>query len=290
MSLEQSPSGKWRGEAGVNGHRRKTRAVATRKEAIRLEAELRIVRGDAQVIARPGRKTIDDICADFLTDRQRARDVGRASPATVDVHTAAVRAVPADFARRPASNVGVEQVEDLYDQLARRGVSSHQVRQVHVMLQGAFAMAVRRSNRHMRNPMLTVKQPLTPPSTVTPPTPDQVRALFAATDHPTHRLMLHLAAATGARRGELCGLEWDMVDVDQRRVMFARSLVEAADGTVTVGATKTGNRGHRTLELDGALVELLTEQRRIQVAKTLRSVLGSARRGGCSASRPVPNR
>ncbi len=47
-----------------------------------------------------------------------------------------------------------------------------------------------------------------------------------------------VAAATGARRGELCALRWKHVDLDKRRVTIARSIVEVG-GQLIEKDTKT---------------------------------------------------
>jgi integrase len=61
----------------------------------------------------------------------------------------------------------------------------------------------------------------------------------AGDDNPDLATFLQLAATTGARRGELCGLHWVSVDFEQGTVTIARSIVEDVDGHHIEKDTKT---------------------------------------------------
>jgi integrase len=92
-------------------------------------------------------------------------------------------------------------------------------------------------------------------------TPAQARAFLAfSRDHRRHHVWV-LALATGLRRGELCGLRWDDVDLDQRALTVRRSL-SAVDGTLRLLGTKTSRT--RTLGLDPVAVAALQAVRRDQ--------------------------
>ena len=64
-------------------------------------------------------------------------------------------------------------------------------------------------------------------------TPEEVRALLNELDEPV-RTIVHVAATTGIRRGELFGLKWMDLDVSNKRLKIVRSIVDQE-----VGATKT---------------------------------------------------
>jgi integrase len=68
-----------------------------------------------------------------------------------------------------------------------------------------------------------------------------------------------LAALTGARRGQLCGLRWSDVDLDAATIRWTRSLAKMPGGTIDK-ETKTG--AHWPVSLDQATVELLRAHRR----------------------------
>jgi integrase len=65
---------------------------------------------------------------------------------------------------------------------------------------------------------------------------------------------LRLAIATGARRGELCALQWKHVDLDRRELVIAANVTMGPHGYV-VKAPKNGKP--RRLALPVPLVEHL---------------------------------
>jgi integrase len=71
--------------------------------------------------------------------------------------------------------------------------------------------------------------------------------------------ILLLAALTGARRGELCGLRWSDVDWTDGTLAIKRSVYEVPGGGFGVKATKT-HQGRR-IGLDDLAIELLRRHR-----------------------------
>lgn len=67
-----------------------------------------------------------------------------------------------------------------------------------------------------------------------------------------------LAATTGARRGELCGLQWSDVELDGGELVIRRAVIEVR-GQLSVKGTKT--HAVRRVALDPATVALLRERR-----------------------------
>lgn len=70
---------------------------------------------------------------------------------------------------------------------------------------------------------------------------------------------IHLAAATGARRGELCALRWSDIDFEAKTLTISRSIVEAAHSALVEKDTKT--HGSRRIALDDGTVIALLEHR-----------------------------
>src|SRR5207302_7119154 len=64
-----------------------------------------------------------------------------------------------------------------------------------------------------RNPVSAATRPAVPRTTITPPEADDVRFLLALAERHDAVLAcwLHVAVATGARRGEVCALRWSDV-------------------------------------------------------------------------------
>lgn len=72
-------------------------------------------------------------------------------------------------------------------------------------------------------------------------TPAQAARFLAFIDHHELRALWHLALGTGARRGELLGLRWQDVDLDEGRICIQRAL-SVVDGIPRLLATKTAKR------------------------------------------------
>jgi integrase len=95
---------------------------------------------------------------------------------------------------------------------------------------------------------------------INPPNPAEVARLLAAASDVDHDFgaWLHIAAATGARRGEVCALRWSDIDLDAGTVTVERSI--ALGDVVVEKTTKTGNR--RRISLSDASVASLRAHRR----------------------------
>ena len=78
--------------------------------------------------------------------------------------------------------------------------------------------------------------------------------------NPPLAVFLRLAAATGARRGELCGLRWDDLDLDAASLTIRRSIANTRSKGVVEKDTKT--HAERRLSLDETTVAVLAEHRR----------------------------
>lgn len=82
-----------------------------------------------------------------------------------------------------------------------------------------------------------------------------------------HATLFRTAAMTGLRRGELCGLRWDDLDLDAGRLTVRHTLV-VVNGQVVEGIPKTA-RGRRTLDLDEVTVAALRAHRKAQLEERM---------------------
>jgi integrase len=159
-------------------------------------------------------------------------------------------------------------LEQLYADLLRSGgqhgkpLAPASVRKVHNDLRAALAQAVRWEwiATNPADRVDTRKRFAGPARAIVPPAPDVVARLLdgaADMDH-DFGVWLHLAAATGARRGELCALRWSDIDLDAATVVVERSI--AIGDTLVEKTTKTGNR--RRVSLAAPTVAALRAHRR----------------------------
>jgi integrase len=134
------------------------------------------------------------------------------------------------------------------------------VRKVHVVVRRALQQAVR-WGWLSTNPAVHASPPRVPRHEITPPSPEAIERLLelAEDEDPYLAVLVRLAAATGARRGELCALRWSDLDLDTGTLLIARAMVHGPDGVVERG-TKT--HAARRIALDRATTGVLAEHRR----------------------------
>ena len=89
-------------------------------------------------------------------------------------------------------------------------------------------------------------------------TADELRRFLDHTKGSAHHQMWVVAAATGLRRGELLGLRWNDVDLDQR-VLTVRRALSVVRGDVRLKQPKTSRC--RTLRLDAFTTSVLQRRR-----------------------------
>ncbi|SCK05855.1 tyrosine-type recombinase/integrase [Streptomyces sp. WMMB 322] len=171
----------------------------------------------------------------------------------------------------PIQDVRPATITRLYTKLREQGgrngrpLSPGTINHVHTVLRKAFRDAVDVEELLSRNPVERAKRPrrddLEPGEVWTKA---QLRAFLRHASH--HRLgaFFHLAAYTGARRGELLFLRWNAVDVDQREVTF-RGSTGYVSGERIEGTTKTGRS--RTISIDQATTAVLKGHRAMQDAE-----------------------
>lgn len=146
-------------------------------------------------------------------------------------------------------------IDQLYQALIGDGLSAATVRRYHAILTAALALAVKWDWLE-RNPADKAALPALGHQVLRVPTHDEVkRLLTAAKDrNPRWGMLLALALATGARRGELCALRW--TDVFDERVRIARSIYRAGQDRGEKG-TKGGRE--RWVSVGPVVIALLND-------------------------------
>lgn len=171
----------------------------------------------------------------------------------VDV-TRVIDRLPAAFTSRPVALVDPLVIVNLHRQLAKAGWSAHRIHRAHRALATAWKdVAIPYGWAHL-NPAALISPPTPAKTAVTAPDAASVQKLLAATSGRV-RLFLELAARTGARRGELCALQW--IDIGEKQLVIRRSIADVPGRRGLIGDTKTGAKGRRVLAIDDLCAELL---------------------------------
>lgn len=214
----------------------------------------------------------DLLLSDYLeewTDRRRAH----LRPSTLKSYRQTVRCyLNVEFAGVHLAELDRRRIETGYSRLLtsggrkNRSLSSRTVQYIHAVLHRALEDAVL-DGLLPENPAGTARAPKQDPgatevdNTLSVWTAEEAaRFLEHVDDHPWRNLW-HTALGTGARRGELLGLCWEDVDLEDRQVRIRRALT-VVDGVERLLGTKTSRT--RTLSVGDSVAEALRRQRERQ--------------------------
>ncbi|MFO0448604.1 MAG: tyrosine-type recombinase/integrase [Pseudomonadota bacterium] len=185
--------------------------------------------------------------------------VARLSPATaLDYRRAISKHIPPHMKSMRVWKITTHQLDQLYSALQDKGLGPARIRRVHNILRRSLGQAVK-WQWIARNPAVDASPPPLEQPSITPPPVDDVRRWVDACDGPM-RVYAVLAAHLGARRGELCALQWGDIDLDAGEITIRRALTEGGPGVGIVAKPTKTNRD-RTVAIDPATVGLLRAHR-----------------------------
>ncbi len=260
-----------------NGRRQQVRkrGFRTKKEA---QSALNEALADLQhgSYVRPRRVTFGEYLDEWVATAALA---GR-RPTTIAGYRKEIRLYvkPAlgDFELQQITAVDIDR---LYAQLASAGslggrgaLSKSSIRKVHALIGKALGDAERKGL--VQRNVARVASPPSARSAKAPEmqcwTPEQLRTFldFVAADSP-HAPLLRLAAMTGLRRAELCGLRWQDVDLDSARLVV-RQAITTVDHEPSLADVKS-TRSRRVIDVDATTVVVLKAQRAHQLEQRLRA-------------------
>lgn len=212
-------------------------------------------RARMEVEGRQGRyggtdATVDDLLDAWLRELER---VGRAPKTIASYRNYAAQHIRPIFGPLKVRTITARMLADHLAALSEQGYEPNTVRLVHATLSSAFSQAARWEwvekdpTKLVQAPSIRNKRPVIP-------TVEEVAALLDAAAH--HRLgeaivtVIWLAATTGARRGELCGLQVRDFDFTRGRMQIERAISEREVWT-------TKNRRWREVALDPVTIEVV---------------------------------
>lgn len=183
----------------------------------------------------------------------------------------------------PLSSLTPARIDAAYRALGRRGgrggkpLAPGTVRRAHNVLHRAMVQAVR-WGWLPSNPVSLSSPPRLPKPDIQPPEAEDVMRLFAVAHetNPAFATYLQVAAATGARRGELVALRWSDLDLDAGVIRIRRGIVNGPDG-LTEKDTKT--HAARRIAIDAGTAGVLSRHR--AAAERLAAASGTTISGRC---------
>lgn len=164
------------------------------------------------------------------------------SPSTSDRYRVAIKLIPDALKKIPVAKLRAHHIEDLYADLVAAAQSGSSIRKLHWALRASMAWAHKRGFTGLVAADGVDLPPLGAKTIMSPASAD-VRAVvehLLATD-PDWGTLVALVAWTGCRRGEVCGLRWEDVDLAAKSILIHRAVV-AVPGGVEERGTKTGEQ------------------------------------------------
>jgi integrase len=248
-SLKQQPNGTWllrvyvgRDESGRVKHRSRT-FRGTRREA---ERELaRVVTQEADSPSgleendrRPPRwgvtTTVNDAIAGW-----KLNGWDNLSPTTRRRYEVLWRLhVKESIGRRRLVDLTPWDLERYFRQLKTSSQSQASVRYARAMLHRACRLARKWSNGVLPNPVADTELPEwrfdEQAEPVRAPSAEEVRTILGAAEARDRRLwvFIRVTAASGARRGEVCGIRWSDIDWETGSIRFDEAVIAAPGGGV----------------------------------------------------------
>lgn len=264
-SIFKDPAnGRWRAlvDVGADASGKRQRKKVSGRTRAEVLLKMREVQRDADDGLDSGGRhvTVAALAEEWLRHRS-----GELSASTLELRTWAVRQhlVPALGARR-VRQLRAEDVSLFLQDLALAGYARASLEKV----RGVLIQVLRHAERQglvARNVAALVPTPAGPRAEGRSLTVAQARALLeAAKGHPLEAAFV-LGLTCGLRPGELLGLKWEDVDLDQGVLRISRA-VSRVGGTVGLGPTKTTS-SRRQLRLPAGTGDALRQHRARQLAQ-----------------------
>jgi integrase len=219
----------------------------------------------ANMVAKYGNGTAptDNATVDELLDRFLAHRKSRLSPTTIRAYVSVADTwIRPELGKVKLSRLTAMHLDGLYTNMTDAGKTPATVRRAHALMSSALVQG-RKWRLVESNVAIDASPPPAAEVRLKVPTPDQVTAIIEAAEEiePTMASLLFIAAVTGARRGELCGLRWTDLDEKAGTLTIARSVYETREGAGwAVKDPKT--RQVRRIALDKASLEVLRRERK----------------------------
>jgi len=241
----------------ATGKRRQRRVTASTRKAVEIKAADTIQQAESGFVAPKAEafgvfwKRWCDIKATELSPStaRRYRDLGR-------LHLGALAGLK-------LAKITAADVQGLYADRLKTGLSQTTVRHLHSVLHGAFDDAVK-WKLIARNVCDAVNPPARAHTEMQTWSAEEASAVLAAASGDELEALWRLAITSGMRRGELLGLKWADVDFDGRALSVRRSLSRGDTSRLIEREPKT-KAGRRRIALSDETVESLRRHRVRQV-------------------------
>jgi integrase len=132
------------------------------------------------------------------------------------------------------------------------------VKNIHGVLHMALKQAVR-NNLIRVNPCDACILPKITKKVIQPMDEDVIARFIDALEGHRFRALYLTTIFTGMRLGEVCGLQWECVDLTKRTILIDKQLQWCRDGSSSFRLATTKNGKSRTIALPASIVSLLKD-------------------------------
>jgi integrase len=252
---------RWRGQVELPGKKRERLSQAG--FAKKREAEDWVNQQVNRLRANQAVKNSDATLAEFIEWWLKHKIEPDRSPTTFAAYSGAVRHVTSRLGSTKLYDLTAVALEEAYLEARKESdLSAKTVHNIHGCIHAALAVAVRRKLIPF-NPAAGCELPKVRKPAKGALEPDQVNEYMRAADGRWFGPVIRLAAATGARRGELLALRWADLDWMAGTIRIHRAIVVTGKG-IAEKSTKEGNDDRKPIKLDPATIEVLRMHRQTQ--------------------------
>jgi integrase len=258
-SISRRKDGRWEGRYTVNGKRRGVYGKTRKEVADKLARAVAASKG-----AAPEFVAANVTVAEFFEQYDHvARDTMKRLGYETYRDIARLHLLP-PFGSKKLADLSREDVQRLYSQKRDGGLSAARVKRIHDVLSSALNTAVRWGLIE-HNVCKEVSPPRVPRPEIRPFSLDEAKRFLAAAEGDRYGALFVLGLTSGARWGELTGLYWSDLDLEQRVMHIQRGLVRGYGGFTLEEPKTRGSR--RSVGLTVKATESLIRHRERQQAE-----------------------
>lgn len=258
-------------EVGTNAAGKRIREYVSIKgkksDAERKEREI-LSRLDKGLPLEDGKTTVSDFMRRWLNNHVAVNTRPKTQQFYEMVNRLYVEPVIGD---RVLKNLTPEDIQKVIRGVLIKGLSPTTARRVYATLHSAFESAMR-WGLTFRNVCDAVSAPRESEHNITPPDIATSNTLLQKAQETPYGTPIWVLAYTGMRRGEVCALTWEHVDLESKSISVTGS-VGRINGKLTISPPKT-SFSKRLIQIDSTTVNLL-EEHKVRQAE-VQSALGAA--------------
>ena len=267
-SIYKRSDGRWAATINLgwqDGKRkRKTYYATTRRE---VQEQLKVALRDQQqsLPVASDRLTVRQFLDTWLIESVKST----VRPRTFQSYSELVRVhLGPGLGRIPLSKLSPDDVQKLINRKLASGLSPRRVQYIHAVLRRALGQA-EKWGRVQRNVAKLVDTPRVQKVEIKPFSPEEARRFLQAIKGDRNETLYILAIAVGLRQGEILGLSWPDIELEECQITV-RNTLQKIDGVYQLVEPKSV-KSRRTLALPEIVIEALWVHRGNQIADQLKA-------------------